>query len=372
MQYRKFGNTGLEVSALGFGCMRFPTVEVDGRKVIDEDRAIAMVRNAIDEGVNYIDTAYPYHDGQSEVVVGKALADGYREKVYLATKSPVWMIKKPEDFERFLDEQLKKLNTDHIDFYLLHALGRERFEDTVKKFDLVRHMEQAKAEGKIRHIGFSFHDDLDTFKEIVDYYDWDFCQIQYNYADIKQQAGTEGLIYASSRGLGVVIMEPLRGGKLAVPAPHMADELPKGKTPVEWALDFLWDQPEVSLLLSGMSTEQQVVDNLVYASRSSTGMLSEEEKAAMEKAGEIFNTMALVKCTKCQYCLPCSVKINIPEIFAIYNKTATDGKQEAKELYDACEVKADACVRCVRCEKVCPQHIGISTMMQEISEYFEE
>lgn len=372
MNYRKFGNTGAEVSALGFGCMRFPTVNQDGKEVIDEARAISMVREAIDAGVNYIDTAYPYHEGQSEFVVGKALQDGYREKVYLADKCPVWMLKKEEDFEKYLDEQLEKLGVDYIDFYLLHALEKPRFEELVKKYNLVKHMEAAKAAGKIKHIGFSFHDSVEVFKEIIDYYDgWEFCQIQYNYVDVHDQAGTEGLRYAAKKGLGVVIMEPLRGGKLADVAPHLADAFPKSKTPVEWALDFLWDQPEVSLLLSGMSAEQQVKDNLEYAGRSSVGMLSDEEREIYKEAKKIFDTMARVKCTKCAYCMPCPAGIDIPGTFAILNSTVTEGKEKAKEAYDKLETKADACLKCLRCEQVCPQHIGISAVMADIVEEFE-
>lgn len=369
MQYRKFGNLeDVRVSALGFGCMRFPTISKDGKNVIDRERAVKMVRHAIDQGVNYIDTAYPYHDGESERVVGEALQDGYREKVYLATKCPVWLISKQEDFERYLDEQLEKLGVQTIDFYLLHALSRQRFEEIVKKFDLTSCMERAKAAGKIRHIGFSFHDDEETFREIVDYYRWDFCQIQYNYVDTEHQAGTRGLEYAAQKGLGVVIMEPLRGGKLALPAPHMAEVFSDEKKPVEWALDFLWNRPEVSVVLSGMSTEQQVEENLEYASRSSVGMIPQERQDMYRRAKEIFDTMALVKCTRCEYCMPCPSGINIPEIFSIYNKTATEGRETAAKLYQEQETKADACIRCRRCEKVCPQHIGISAMMLEIQE----
>ncbi|HIS31502.1 MAG TPA: aldo/keto reductase [Candidatus Limivivens intestinipullorum] len=373
MKYRSFGKTGIRVSALGFGCMRFPTVEKDEKRVIDRQRAITMLRNAIDNGVNYVDTAYPYHGGESEEVVGIALEDGYRDKVYLADKCPVWLLKKEEDFDRILDEQLAKLKTDHIDFYLLHALDGNRFENTVKKFHLISHMEKAKEEGKIRHLGFSFHDNLDSFKKIIDAYDgWEFCQIQYNYVDVCHQAGTEGLRYAAGKGLGVVIMEPLRGGKLADVSLHLAETFPAGKTPVEWALDFIWDQPEVSLLLSGMSAEKQVEDNLLYADRSGAGMLTEEERAVFGKAKEIFDTMALVKCTKCRYCMPCPSGLDIPGIFSIYNRVPVDGKEAAAKDYAVLDVKADACVACKRCEKACPQHINISGEMQVIRETFEE
>lgn len=368
MQYRKFGNTGIEVSALGFGCMRFPIHE---DKTIDEEKAIAMVRHAIDSGVNYIDTAYPYHQGTSEYVVGKALKDGYREKVYLADKLPVWLLESEDDFDKYLDEQLRKLDTDHIDFYLLHALGRERFEEKVKKFNLTKKLEEAKAAGKIRHIGFSFHDSLELFKEIIDYYDgWEFCQIQYNYINLTHQAGTEGLKYAADKGLGVVIMEPLLGGKLANLAPHVAEVFPEGKSHVEYALDFLWDKPEVSLLLSGMTEPGQVEANLLYADRSHVGMVTEEDRAVYAKAKEIFDKMALVNCTKCAYCMPCPFGLNIPELFAAYNMTASHGMTPAKEAYGALSTKAEACRACHHCEKECPQHIKISEMMPKVAGVF--
>lgn len=369
MQYRKFGNTGIEVSALGFGCMRLP---INEDKTIDEEKAIAMIRHAIDSGVNYVDTAYPYHQGTSELVVGKALKDGYREKTYLADKLPVWLLEKEEDFDKYLDEQLKKLDTDHIDFYLLHALSRERFEEKVKKLNLVKKMEAAKAAGKIRHIGFSFHDSLDVFKEIVDYYDgWEFCQIQYNYINTNYQAGTEGLRYAAARGMAVIIMEPLLGGKLANLAPHVAEVFPEGKSHVEYALDFLWDQPEVSLLLSGMTQPDQVEANLEYAGRSHVGMVTEEDRKIYAKAKEIFDEMALVNCTKCAYCMPCPFGLNIPELFAAYNMTASHGMAAAKAAYAELSTKADACRACHHCEKECPQHIHISEIMPKVAKIFE-
>lgn len=368
MEYREFGKTGLKVSALGFGTMRFPLLE-DGS--IDEAQAIAMLRHGVDQGINYIDTAYPYHQGQSEVLVGKALKDGYREKVYLATKCPVWKMEKEEDFDQILNEQLEKLQVEYIDLYLLHALSRERWE-IVKKFGLLDKMKAAREAGKIRYLGFSFHDEYDVFQEIIDGFDaWDFCQIQYNYINLDYQAGVKGLRYAHDKGLGVVIMEPLLGGKLANLAPHVAEAFRGEKTAVEYALDFLWDQPEVSLLLSGMSTPKQVEDNLTYAARSRVGMVTEEERADYQKAKEIFDKMALVGCTGCAYCMPCPAGISIPEVFTAYNMTASVGSSQAKEAYDRLEVKADACRHCRRCERECPQHIGISQKMTEIAKTFE-
>ena len=367
MQYRKFGSTGVEVSALGFGCMRLP---VNEDKTINEEKAIAMIRHAIDSGVNYVDTAYPYHQGTSELVVGKALKDGYREKTYLADKLPIWLLESEEDFDKYLDEQLAKLQTDHIDFYLLHALSHERFYEKVKKYNVTKKLAEAKAAGKIRYIGFSFHDSLDLFKEIVDYFDWDFCQIQYNYINLNYQAGTEGLKYAANKGLGVVIMEPLLGGKLANLAPHVAEVIPDKKSQVEYAFDFLWDKPEVSLLLSGMTEPEQVEQNLEYASRSSIGMVTEEDRAVYAAAKKIFDEVALINCTKCAYCMPCPFGLNIPEIFNAYNMSASHGMAKAKEAYGALETKADACRACHHCEKECPQHFKISELMPKVAKVF--
>ena len=368
MQYRKFGNTGVKVSALGFGTMRLPLLDPEDSSRIDEEQAIKMLRDAVDAGLNYIDTAYPYHMQQSEVLVGKALRDGYRDKVYLATKCPVWLLKEPEDFDRILDEQLAKLQTDHIDFYLLHALDEGRWNDVVLKLGLLQRAEKAKAEGKIRHIGFSFHAGLDAFKKIIDGYDgWEFCQIQYNYINTDYQAGTEGLRYAAAKGLGVIIMEPLLGGRLANPPQAVKDVLPAEKSAVEWALDFLWNQPEVSLMLSGMSTPEQLAQNLEYASRSGVGMLSESEEKMFETAKKAYDSLALVPCTACKYCMPCPFGLNIPDTFAAYNLLAYEIEAAARKRYSGLETKADACRACHHCEKECPQHIKISSLMPEIA-----
>lgn len=369
MQYRRFGNTGITLSALGFGTMRFPLNE---DSAVDEERAVRMLRDGIDGGINYVDTAWPYHEGQSEVVTGKALLNGYRDKVYLATKCPVWKIEEEGDFDKILNEQLSKLQTDHIDCYLLHALNRERFEDKVVKFNLVEKLCEARKAGKVKWIGFSFHDSYELFEEILAYTDeWDFCQIQYNYIDINEQAGMRGLKQAAEKGLGVIIMEPLLGGKLANLADHVAECFPEGKTSVEYAFDFLWDQPEVSLLLSGMSDENQVRDNLIYAGRSSVGMVTEEERAVYRNVKKIFDKMALVNCTKCRYCMPCPFGLDIPELFAAYNMSASAGSEEAKAAYGALEKKASDCTGCKSCERECPQHIRVSERMRDVTEYFK-
>lgn len=369
MQYKQIGNTGKEISILGFGAMRLPEIEKGKEKVIDEAEAIAMIRHGIDLGINYVDTAYGYHNYQSETLVGKALQDGYREKTYLATKCPVWLIKSEEDFDRILDEQLHKLQTDHIDFYLLHALYKDRFNDIVLKFDLIEKMKKAKEDGRISHIGFSFHDDLETFKTIVDATDsWDFCQIQFNYINTDYQAGLEGLRYASSKGLGVIVMEPLLGGKLANPPTPVVEELGSDKTPVEWALDFVWGNPEVSLLLSGMSTMNQLNDNLKYADRALLGGLTNEEYEFYGKAKKAYDDLALVPCTQCEYCLPCPNGLNIPGIFSAYNATAYEDIDKAKAQYKQFDVNAGDCIQCRECEDKCPQHIEISEVMEEVAE----
>lgn len=371
MQYRTLGNTGCKVSALGFGTMRLPTTDqTPGSPHIDKEEAVRLIRYAIDHGVNYVDTAYNYHGGQSEAVVGEALLDGYREKTYLATKSPVWLFEKPEDFDTHLEEQLAKLQTDHVDFYLLHALNRDTWENRVKKHRLIARMEQAKAAGKIRFMGFSFHDEISLFKEIVDAGPWDFCQIQYNYINVDYQAGQEGLLYAAGKGLGVVIMEPLLGGRLAVAPKQVAKVLPAGRSAVEWAFDYLWDQPQTSLLLSGMGAMEMVQENIAFAEKSRPGMVPAEEKPLYQEAKRLFDTMAIVPCTQCGYCMPCPFGVEIPQVYDAYNKTASLGMKKARPVYEALGGKADLCKACGRCEEHCPQHIRSTQRMPEIAAAF--
>ena len=370
MQYRSMGKTGVQVSALGFGCMRLPVLPGKTRADIDEAQAIGMIRSAIDAGLNYVDTAYMYHDHESERLVGKALQDGYRDKVYLATKSPLGSINTAEDFDRILEEQLRKLNTAHIDFYMFHGIGRDRWRQTVLPLGLKERMLQARDAGKIRYIGFSFHDDAEAFQEIVDGWDaWDFCQIQMNYVDVYNQATLEGMAYAASKGLGVVIMEPLLGGKLAAPSQPVAQALRGDRTPVEWALDFMWNRPEVSVVLSGMGSPQMVEDNLIYASRSGVGMLDDADLQMLAHARQTYLTMAKAPCTKCRYCMPCPGGLDIPAILEAYNQSAVD-EAAAVKLYQALETPASACLACHQCERACPQHIAVSDLLPQVHDYF--
>lgn len=378
MQYRKFGNLDFKVSALGFGAMRLPTKTGDGSdksgKNIDEAEAIKMIRHAIDQGVNYVDTAYPYHGGNSEIVVGKALKDGYREKVKLATKSPTWLIKKAEDFDRLLDEQLNKLQTDSIDFYLLHSLSRNSWNNVIQKFGIIKRAEAAKRAGKIKHLGFSFHDEASAFTEIVDGYDkWEFCQIQYNYLDIENQAGLQGLKYAASKGLAVVIMEPLLGGKLANPPKDIKaifNENGKNYSPVYWALQWLWNQPEVSVILSGMSSFEQVKDNLAHAKNSGTGLFGKEELDIVDRVIRRYGERAAIPCTACSYCMPCPNNVNIPRNFEIYNSSiihedTVGPKNTYNNFFDSAN-RASECIQCRVCEEKCPQKIPISEWMPKV------
>ncbi len=377
MKYRRFGNLDFKGSALGFGTMRLPTIanaSGDGGAV-DEKEAIRMIRHAIDEGVNYVDTAYAYHSGKSEIITGKALKDGYRSKVALATKSPVWFINKPEDFDRLLDEQLDKLDTDYIDFYLLHSLDKGKWRDTILKYNVLERAETAKNAGKIKHIGFSFHDDIDVFKEIVDGYDkWEFCQIQYNYMDINNQAGTEGLKYAASKGLAVVIMEPLLGGKLSNPPQDVRgimDEGGKDWNPSRWALQWLWSQPEVSVVLSGMSNMEQVEDNLNSA-KNYNAPLSPQDMDIIERVRRRYEERTAIPCTACRYCMPCPNNVDIPRNFAIYNDSVVhedlSGSQRSYRNFMREENRAGECIQCRICEDKCPQRILISEWMPKVHE----
>lgn len=376
MQYRKFGTLDWEASALGFGCMRLPTV--DGQRNspnIDESQAVSMIRHAIDNGVNYLDTAYPYHAGQSELVVGRALQDGYRQKVRLATKLPVWLVNDPQDFDKFLSEQLGKLQTTYIDFYLFHALDQGRWRSVVLRHDLLARAAAALADGRIHHLGFSFHGDFSAFEEILNGSElWTFCQIQYNYVDIENQAGTRGLQMAAAKGLAVVVMEPLMGGRLADPPTEIRESMdcfPFRKTPAKWALDWLWNQPEVTVVLSGMSTMQQVEENLGFASASRIGIFNPAAQALLSEAREKYQARIVIPCTRCGYCMPCPNGLDIPVNFELFNyANAFDDVPSAQFRYRAFLPEAQrssSCMNCGICEPLCPQNIAIAEWMPKVS-----
>ncbi len=377
MKFRPFGNTGWNVSALGFGAMRLPVSDGNpGGPAVDETESVRMIRAAIDGGVNYVDTAYPYHGGVSETVVGKALADGYRSRVRLATKCPVWLIQKPDDFDRYLNEQLSRLATDRIDYYLLHALDTGRWENIVLKHRLLEKGEAAVADGRIGGLGFSFHDGFDTFMRVLDGYDeWAMCQIQYNYLDVEKQAGTRGLREAAKRGIPVVVMEPLIGGRLARPPVrilNMIDAHPVRRFPFEWALSWLWDQTEVSTVLSGMSAMTEVMDNLAVAGRCEPGMLGAEDRELIEKIRLAYGESAHIPCTNCGYCMPCPAGVLIPENFGLYNdmfmheNPGVPRFSYANFFSDA--GKASVCVQCGECLDKCPQKIDIPGWMPKVHE----
>jgi hypothetical protein len=375
MLYQNFGNSNMDTSILGMGCMRLPVIDDDNEN-IDEKKAIEMIRYAIDNGINYIDTAWPYHGGNSETVVGKALQDGYREKAYLATKLPSWKIEKREDFDYYLDKQLEKLQTDHIDLYLLHTLNREYWEN-YKELDVFSWLEEKKKKGTIKQIGFSFHADYDLFEEIIDYYDWDFCQIQYNYLDTEFQAGKKGLKHAHNKGIEVVVMEPLRGGTLAqTPPKKVKDILDKSnndRNAVQWSLQWLWDQKEVSVVLSGMSTLEQIEENINFANNADQNSLSDKETELINKARKKFLDIFPVACTGCNYCVPCPQGVAIPNIFSLYNEAKIYDKYETnkKRYFNMGEKsRADNCVECGQCEKACPQNLDIIEYLKDVTSYF--
>ncbi|MGA3086700.1 MAG: aldo/keto reductase [Thermodesulfobacteriota bacterium] len=375
MKYRPFGKLDWQVSALGFGAMRLPVIDDDTTR-INEPEAISMIRYAIDHGVNYVDTALPYHGGHSEEVVGRALKDGYREKVKLATKILPRFVQTLADFDRILNGQLKRLQTDHLDFYLLHGLNKTTWPK-IRDLGIFKWAEGCLKEGKFLHLGFSFHDDFEVFQEIIDAYDrWTFCQIQYNFMDTEYQAGTKGLQYAAEKGLAVVIMEPIRGGMLAKNPPESVLELWASsrwkRSPAEWALQWVWNHPEVSTVLSGMTTMEQVVENVAAADRSEFNILSEEELALVKEVQEEYRKRSPIPCTQCKYCLPCPNKVNIPGILGLYNDAAKyDDLNRARFLYTIRiqeDERADQCLDCKECEEKCPQGIPISEWIPKANE----
>ncbi|ADQ14418.1 aldo/keto reductase [Halanaerobium hydrogeniformans] len=375
MQYRDMGSLNIKVSALGFGAMRLPIIDDDSAN-IDKKRAAQMIRYSIDKGVNYIDTAWPYHQGESEKLVAEVLKDGYRDKVYLATKLPIWEVETKADLDKYLNQQLEKLEVDYIDFYLLHALNQQRWEK-VKELEILEWLEEKVEAGKINYIGFSFHDSYQVFSEILNAYQWDFCQIQYNYLDTEYQAGKKGLKEAYEKDIAVIVMEPLRGGWLAQKPPQNVKDLFKEKNKewnaVEWSLHWLWSQKEVALVLSGMSNFEQVKENIQIAEESEIGLLNESDFEMMAKAAE--KMRGPISCTRCEYCLPCPEGINIPRIFYLYNKAILldEAEKMAEKYYKLDEeTRADNCIECQQCEPACPQNLEIIELLKKTEKFFAE
>ncbi len=383
MQYRKMGSLDWEVSALGFGCMRLPQRRLN-RLRAETEESIRIIRHGIDLGINYIDTAWPYHLGDSERIVGQALQDGYRERVRLVTKLPVPLVRNADAFDRYLNGQLAKMQTDYLDIYLFHAMNAGGLEK-VKRLGLIEKMEEAKRQGRIRHIGFSFHDTFPVFKEIVDYYDWDMAQIQYNYMDTGIQATSDGLAYGHSMGIAMVIMEPLKGGQLANPpdeALEIMEEASSQRTPVDWALQFLWNRPEVATVLSGMGSQQMVDENCASADRSGINTLSQEDEEVIAQLADVYRRQILVPCTGCEYCMPCPTGVSIPQNFAILNNVAQEQGRirrwqsrraygnlaSSKDRLDKENPNGNAsfCIECGKCVEKCPQGINIPVELEKV------
>ncbi len=376
MQYRVVPKNGDKLSVLGFGCMRLP---LNGQ-AIDEPRAIKQIRLAIDNGVNYVDSAPPYHAGESEVVLGKALLDGYREKVKVATKLSPFLLNTPEDMQKMLDGQLQKLQTNHIDYYLVHGLDEDSWRK-MQGFGVLKFLEKAKADGKIVNMCFSFHGTLETFKEIVDAHDWVMCQIQYNFLDEKLQAGTEGLHYAASKNLAVVVMEPLRGGSLTCKVPadvqKVYDSANVQWSPAEWALRWVWNHPEVTLALSGMNEEAQVRENIKIANVALPNSMTPGQLAVIKKVEAAYRNLIKIPCTRCEYCMPCPAGVDIPRHFELYNDYCMfDDEQQTRNLYalvlmggigtERCD--ASLCKDCKQCITRCPQHIDVTGKLREVTD----
>jgi len=373
------GRLDWEVSALGFGCMRLPPRRFN-RLRAETNESVRLIRYGIDLGINYLDTAWPYHMGDSEKIVGHALKDGYRERIKLVTKLPTFMVRKTEDFDSYLKTQLNRLQTDYLD---IHSLNSGQFEK-VKRLGLLRKMEKAQEEGLIRHIGFSFHDNLPVFKDIIDSYPWDMAQIQYNYMDTGIQATTEGLKYAHSKGIAVVIMEPIKGGKLANPPKEALNVMKTSginRTSVDWALQFLWNKPEVATVLSGMGTQQMVDENCLSADKSGINSLTEKENKVISQVADLYREKILVPCTACNYCMPCPSGVDIPSNFAILNNFSMESsriqrfmlRRKYRGLVNSSEKvdkekpngNASVCVNCGRCLEKCPQHIEIPNELRK-------
>ena len=364
MKYRNFGKLGIKGSAFGLGCMRFNGA-ASGDSIIDEQKAISLIRRAVDGGVTYLDTAYVYLDRTSEIVLGKALQDGYRDRVTIATKMPAEHVHNRAEMEALLDEELKKLQTDHIDFYLMHGINREKWE-YFKSIGAPEFFDDMKKAGKIRYKCFSFHGPYDPFEYIIQDSDWDMVQIQYNFMDVENQAGTKGLELAGRLGIPVVIMEGLLGGRLAKAPDNVQalyDAFPVKRSPVEWAFRWLCNHPEIATVLSGCNEAEQIDDNLRIFDTVEPNIMSAEELKLMDDVRAAYLARTKIGCTGCRYCMPCPNGVNIPGTFSVWNNVSLygiDPKQDwgFKAMLEKGETPEN-CVECGACEAACPQHLGI-------------
>jgi uncharacterized protein len=369
---------GDELSILGFGCMRLPTKN----GAIDESRSISMIHDAIEKGVNYFDTAYIYQNGKSELILGQALAGGYRERVKIATKLPPFMVSKLANAKKIFSTELIRLQTDYIDYYLLHMLTDKAMFDRLANLGVMEWLEELKSAGAIKNIGFSFHGSKTDFELIVKAYPWDFCQIQYNYMDENNQATKSGLLLAASLGIPVIVMEPLRGGKLVAHLPEQVKQAFAGydpkRTPVEWALRWIWNHPEVNVVLSGMSDETQVNENIHIACNAEPNSLSDEELNVFEQVKTKLRESTKIPCTGCGYCMPCPAGVNIPGCFSCYNDKYLMNDKHARFRYfqtlgalSAKSAVASQCRECGKCESHCPQKIEIRKELKTVSHEME-
>ncbi|MBW2042590.1 MAG: aldo/keto reductase [Deltaproteobacteria bacterium] len=383
MLYRKIKKNGDALSILGFGCMRLPQKKgIPGDGKIDEERAADQIRMAIDAGVNYLDTAVPYHMGTSEPFLGRALENGYREKVKLATKMPHWSVKEPRDMDRILNAQRDRLKSEQIEYYLVHTLDGPSWE-RLEILGAGGFLTQAKADGRIGNAGFSFHGSREAFVKIIDAYDWDFCQIQYSFLDQQNQAGTKGLKYAASKGLGVIVMEPLRGGMLGrTPPPEVAKiwgEAETERTPAEWALRWVWNHPEVTVVLSGMNDEAHILENLRIADEGAFNSLTKEELDLFKRVERQYRLLMKAGCTGCRYCMPCPSGVDIPTCFEAWNYAHMYGDTKWAKLFYIARVagfagdpgRASQCEECGECEEKCPQKLPIRDNLKAVSAEME-
>lgn len=380
--YREMGKTGEKVSILGFGCMHLPTDRKD--RHINRKEASALLDFAIDSGVNYLDTAYPYHGvgdirgGDSEIFLGEYLSENSRrDDVYISTKLPVWLVQKREDMDAFLDLQLKRLKTDHIDFYLLHSV-KERNWSLMEDLGVLDFLDSAVADGRIKYTGFSSHDETELFKDVTDTYNWDMCLIQHNYLDEDIQAGRDGLEFAVERDMGVAVMEPLKGGVLASHVPPEVSDIwsksPVKRTPAEWAFRYLWNNPNITTVLSGMNSMKHLVENVFTALDGEPNSLSTLELGLMDAVKEVYHEKIAVNCNLCDYCMPCPNGVNIPQCFSYLNQASMlEDPHEVRIQYGFMltdEEKADMCTGCGVCEELCTQKIPVRDKLKQVKEEF--